>query len=353
MTTDFHRAKRGLEIVTNPASYVQLLTGTSAPDTQPDAIVARVGALWIVNGGNVVTTQVYQKYRIVANDSTDWRNINAFVDSSWREPATVVDSSVWANIASVEAELNDIGTPGNIGGLSSNLFINGDRILLTNLTVGDNNVYIVNGTPGSGATLVEDTNLATAGDVVYIIEGTGAGSLWSYNGVTWVTSGSGSATEEADIRAFIGKDAIGAETPNYNTPTGGGPYTVGNIIGTNDNLELATAKLNAFTYQNNAEIKGTNVTSTTDTLPAGVNLARWLIRVNSNATPTRVRAREVFAIRDNANNVDFSTSNLLNLGAAITGLSFNVTSAGTALTLTITASVAFDYEIKRLAAVGP
>jgi len=353
MTTDFHRAKRGLEIVVDPSSFVQLLTGTSAPNIQTDAQNARIGSLWVVNNGNSITTKLYQKYRDVANDSTDWRNVNTFVDSSWREPARVVDTSVWANITAVETELNDIGTPGNIGGLNSNLFINGNRILLTNLTVGDENVYVVNGNPGSGATLIEDSNTATAGDFVYILEGTGTGQLWSYNGTVWAMAGFGSAAEEAAIRAFIGKDAPGAETPDYANPTGGGPYTVGTIIGTNDNLELATAKLNAFIYQNNAEFKGTNVLSASDTLPVGINLARWLVRVNSNSDTTRVRARDIFAIRDDANNVNFSASNLLNVGGVITGLDFDVTSAGSALTLTVSASVAFDYEIKRIVAVGP
>lgn len=353
MTTDFHRAKRGLEIDVDSSSFVQLLTGTSTPNTQPDAQNARIGSLWIVNGGNAVTTQVYQKFRDVANDNTDWRDVTTAGDDSWRQPARVVDTSLWANIAAVETELNDIGTPGSIGGISSNLFIDGNRILLTNLVVGDENVYVVVGTPGFGATLVEDPNLATPGDVVYIIQGTGAGEILVYTGGAWVVSGSGSGAEEAFIRAFIGKDGTGAETPDYANPTGGGSYTVGNIIGTTDNLELATAKLNAFVYQNGAETKGTNVMSASDTLPVGVNLARWLVRVNSNADPTRARAREIFAIRDNANNVNFSTSNLLNIGGAITGLTFNVSSAGTALTLTITATVGFDFEIKRLAAVGP
>lgn len=353
MATDFHRAKRGLEIDVSPTSFAQLLTDTTAPDTQPDAQNARIGSLWIVNGGNSITTQIYQKFRDVTNDSGDWRNVNSAVDSSWREPARVVDTSVWANIAAVEVELNDVGTPGNIGGVNSNLFISGDRILLTNLTVGNDNVYIVSGTPGAGAVLLEDSNAATAGDFLYILQGTGAGELWAYNGTVWAPSGSGSAAEEAFIRAFIGKDAPGAVTPDYANPTGGGPYTVGNIIGVNNNLELATAKLNAFIYQNNAETKGTNTLSASDTLPVGVNLARWIVRVNSNVDPTRARAREIFAIRDNADNINFSTSNLLNIGGAITGLTFTVTSVGSALTLTVTAGVAFDYEIKRLAAVGP
>jgi len=239
MTIDFHRAKRGLEIVVSPTSFVQLLTDTAAPNVQPDAQNAPVGSLWIVNAGTPITTAIYQKFQDVFNTSADWVN---------------------------------------------------------------------------------------------------------------VTSGS---TEEAAIRAFIGKDAAGMETPDYANPTGGGPYDVGNIIGTNDNLELATAKLNAFVYQNNAETKGTNVLTISDTLPVGVNIAKWLVRVNGNADPTRVRAREVFAIRNNANTVDFSTSNLLSLGSTVTGLTYTVTSVGSQLILTVSAAIAFDYEIKRLAAVGP
>jgi hypothetical protein len=242
MTIDFHRAKRGFEIDIDPSSFVQILTGTSAPNLQADAQNAPVGSIWLVNAGTSITTAVYQKFQDFTNTSADWRNI------------------------------------------------------------------------------------------------TGTG---------------GSATEEGDIRTFIGKDAVGVETPDYASPTGGGPLTVGNIIGTNDNLELATAKLNAFVYQNNAEIKGTSVVTISDTLPVGINMARWVVRINSNGIPSRVRAREIFAIRDDANGVDFTSSNLLTRGGAITGLSFSVTSVGTQLILTVTAGVAFDYEIKRLAAIGP
>jgi hypothetical protein len=59
---------------------------------------------------------------------------------------------------------------------------------------------------------------------------------------TWVAfdTAGGSATEEGFIRAFIGKNAAGSETPNYNTSG-----VVGTVswVGNTDNLELATAKL--------------------------------------------------------------------------------------------------------------
>jgi hypothetical protein len=59
---------------------------------------------------------------------------------------------------------------------------------------------------------------------------------------TWAafSTGGGSAAEEGFIRAFIGKNGAGAETPDYNAS---GVVGTVNTIGNNDNLELAVAKL--------------------------------------------------------------------------------------------------------------
>lgn len=298
------------------------------------------------------------EYSIATAGSTDFDTIASSIQTAWGLGTVVWDgvnnwflftTTLTGSSASVEIVRPTASTP--------DLFVQietDETLVFTTdtpmLGVGPD-VYIYD--EPTGTFYLDPAQSATDGDAVLVNRGTDADKGFFYNGTTWVEFGTGSASEEGFIRAFIGKDAAGPETPDYTNPTGGGPYTVGNIIGATDNLELAVAKTNAYQYQNTAELRGTNVVTISDTLPVGVNMAHWLVRLNGNADPTRVRAREIFAVRDNANNVDFTSFQLLSVGGNITNQAFAVTSAGGALTLTVTATLAFDYEIKRLAAMGP
>lgn len=367
MASDFFRVERGFEIFDASdvqSSLVQILTGTARPDTQADAIAAPVGSLWIVNAGNSSTTRVYQKFRQSTSDLYDWRDITSSI--SWLEPVKVTDTSTWANIAALETELNDLGTPGNVGGVASTAFVNGDRILVTDLTTGTEGVYIVNGTPGSGATLVLDpSNDPTDGDAVFTQEGTYADLAWLYNGTAWVQYGSGSAAEEGYIRAFIGKNGTGAEKPDYQTPSENfdspnadedanrDPFTDavsanGYVVARYDNLELAIAKLNQEFFQNNRHLYATGVTTLSDTLPTWVDGAKWIVRVEQGA---KVRQYEVHATTDGTN-VDYTNYSLVRIGLNITGLNIAVTIAGGALVLTASSTGASTFEIRRMGTVG-
>lgn len=334
MASDFFRVERGYEITdTITGALTQILQGTAAPGAGVDEQDAPVGSIYIQHNGS--SSAVWQKYRDVSDNNFDWRTISSSI--SWREPARVRDNTLYANSAAFPIT----------GTIDSVVLADGDRVLFSNVTApNESNVWIWQlGT----TSWLQDSNAATDGDALFIQQGTSADQAFFYNGTAWVQFGSGSAAEETFIRAFIGKDAAGAETPDYTNPTGGGPFTVGNIIGNTDNLELALAKLNAFVYENNRKVTATATTSASDTLPVGLNMALWMVRVNSNATPANVRARLIFAIRNNANGVDFSSFALLTSGGAIAGLNYDVTSAGNALTLTVTTSGNADYEIHRIA----
>ena len=114
----------------------------------------------------------------------------AYVDGatggSWREPVVVKEDINYLNLAAAEAAMNG----GTVDGIS---MTTGDRILYTDIGGENKNVFIINGTVGAGATLVEDTNTITVGDTVYVNEGTHAGKVFSYDvALTWTEiSGAG------------------------------------------------------------------------------------------------------------------------------------------------------------------
>jgi len=165
---------------------------------------------------------------------------------SWREPALIKDDTVYANIAAAEVAVNT----GTIDGVSLSAT---DRILFTAITGEGKNVFIVTGTPGAGATLVEDANEETNNDAIIIDDGTFAGNQFNYNStsVSWIRSNQTSLDELAFIRTFIGKDAAGSELPGY---------TSTNHVANNDTLEVAIGKLDTAVGSNDTDI-GNNATS--------------------------------------------------------------------------------------------
>lgn len=366
MASSFFRAERGYEIdAADGTAYVQFLTSTVRPDTQTDAQDAPIGSLWVINGGTASTTRVYQKFRDSTNDKYDWRDITSSI--SWLEPVLSTSTTTYANVAAAETALNagpDVGGVTSPGG-----FVNGDRILLTDLTAGTEGIYLVNGTPGSGATLVLDpSNDPTDGDAVFTQQGTYADTAWMYNGTAWVQFGSGSAVEEGYIRAFIGKDATGPETPNYESPSetfsGDEPATrdpftdatgegtaassMGYIITKTDNLELAIAKINQELFQNNRHLYATGVTTLADTVPTWVDGCLWMVRIIQGA---KVIQWLVHATTDGTN-VDYSNFAQEKIGAAITGATVVVTVAGGSLVCTVSSTAASTFMIRRMGTVG-
>ena len=167
---------------------------------------------------------------------------------SWRDPAIVKEDTLYANLAAAEVALNT----GSLDGVVVNA---GDRILLTNTTGSNKNVYIVTGTPGAGATLVEDSNLATHNDALIIDDGTFSGIEYHYNSVsdTWVNSGQNGLDEDGFQNSFMGKSGTGSELPTY---------TSTNIVANNDNLEVAIGKLDTAVDTNATDISTLQTSAT-------------------------------------------------------------------------------------------
>lgn len=243
MSLELFRATLGIDIQSDDfSSNTNILQGSGAPGSNALENSAPVGSIYMRNDAVTEKLQVYWKH--TAGSGTDKWAIAAskeFVEAtvsgiSWREPVRVLDDTAYADITAAETELNTTGSPvGTMGGVDTDQLADGDRILLTELVSGNKNVYIVSGTPGSGATLVEDTNTATDGDAVLVNEGTHADEQWIYDGLSWIKFGSaGSAQEIGYIRDYIGKGSPGVKLPDYLSE---------DIITDSDPLDVGISKL--------------------------------------------------------------------------------------------------------------
>lgn len=358
MAADFFRVERGYEIDTaNGTTLVQVITDTAAPDVQADAMAAPVGTLWIVNGGTAATTRVYQKWQDVNDTYIDWREINT--TASWREPARVRDNTLYANSAAFPVT----------GTIDAVALADGDRVLFSNVTASaDENVWIWY---AATTTWYEESNSESYGDAIFIQEGTSANMAFYYSSATnnWTEFGSGTAQEEGYIRAFIGKDAAGPETPNYESPseafsgdepadrdpftdaTGQGTAAASNgyIAWKTDNLELAIAKINQELFQNNRHLYVASATSLVDTLPTWVTGCSWIVRIRSGANAIEWI---VHGFTRDGTDVDYNKSSQLKIGASISGADAVVTVSGGGLVLTVSTTAVSEKEIRRLGTVG-
>ena len=248
----------GFKIELEDGTVVSVIPTNGAPGgtTETDAAGKGSIAMDYSTGAHYV--------KATAGSGTDKWNIMAtqdYVDAvagglSWREPVRVLDSATYANIAAAQVAMN----AGNIDGVA---LADQDRVLLTDLTTGADNIYIVTGTPGAAATYTEDSNAETSGDATYVQEGsTYAGQTWTYNGTVWLQAGGASETELGFLRAFVGKSAAGSELPDYSSE---------NYVTDNDSLEVAIGKLDG---QAGAQATvSTNMQTELDDTQTGAGLA--------------------------------------------------------------------------------
>nr|CRH06576.1 protein of unknown function [Candidatus Magnetococcus massalia] len=190
---------------------VDFITGSGAPGGaggNPDSAVKGSlymdqtnGQIWVKQTDGAGTDKWG---RLQAQDDLD----AALLGQSWREPAQVHDATGYADMAEAETAINTT----SIDGITVS---DGDRVLFTGITGANQNIYLVTGTPGAGATLSEDGNDATEGDALYVQGGTDAGKQYVYNGSAWILQGAASSTEIAFLQSFIGKSGDGNETPDY------------------------------------------------------------------------------------------------------------------------------------------
>jgi len=221
--------------------------------------------------------------------------------NSWREPVKVKDSSVYANLAAAEVAVNT----GTVDGVAT--IAEDDRILFDLITGENKNVYIVTGTVGAGATLVEDGNAATNNDALFVNEGTSAGQQYNYNATLdqWNLANQTDLDELGYIRDYIGKSAAGAETPSYTNEV---------YVTDGDSLEVAIGLLDAQ-LSTNATAIGSNTTA--------IGNAQTEIDAIEAALGASVDANGDYVAHTGTNYLDTNsdvTEDILDLDAAIAGI---------------------------------
>lgn len=406
MAQDLFRIGLGLDIeASDGLSNAYILQGSGNPGgdaAEQDA--APIGSIYMRNDVEVNELQFYYKFSTTNNSAADWKQATSkeYVDAiasglSWREPILVHDANVYADITAAETAANVADTVDGV------VISSGSRILFSNLTTGNENVYIVSGSSGAWV-FTEDTNLATDGDALLVQQGTYAEEQWTFDGTSWVQFGSAAGSLELGfLRSFIGKTGPGAETPTYTstdvvtqgdnleTAIGRLDASIGTRIYTNDNvvvdgqdvtlsIDALDTALGSRTYtndnvvvdgetitdsidgldtavgvlQNNSlEVTGTNVVAvagiTLDTLPlADATQAQWMVQVRETGTPANRRGVIIHAFNDGLALIDYSRSNILKLGLPIIGFSLTADINGTDMRLRLVATNNVDFVVKRI-----
>jgi len=270
----------------------------------------------------------------------------------WRDPTIV---------RSISTTLL-VGAPGNTILVDGQPIDNNDRVLFSDLSIGNQNVYIYDRPAG---VFVEDLNTASDGDVLYVMQGTFAGQTYTHNGSGWVLIDQADVTESGYVNVFIGKSSSGNVVPNYSSnhfvvdgtslqsaigvlDSEIGPQVTSNTIILNSNtINANTQAIANYVEQNNKEITVLNTTSATvDSVIA--SFSKWMVFVEVNGTPTTVNAVEIFATH-NGVSVDITVYAKLKIGPNITGLTFDVTlTGGNTLNLMVTSTPAINIKAKRI-----
>lgn len=338
---------------------VHILEGAGVPGLTADTNAAPVGSMYLDHdSGDMFTKHTAgsgsDKWQKMASE--DFVNAALGTTISWREPVEVVDD------ASTTLPTGTAGNPITIDGIS---IIDGERVLFSAIVGGDGpNVYIYDQTTG---TFSEDTNLETSGDTVYVSQGSDAGKRFTYNGTAWVQTDGTTVDELQYIRDFIGKNAAGAENPNYSsinvvTQGGsleqaigeldaeiGGAVTSNSIITNTNSVNQNIQEIANFVEDNSKETTALNVTTITTVDATLADMSKWIVRVEEVATPGNVKALEVFATHDGTN-VDSTQYGVLKLGSPINGLTVDVTlTGGNTLNLTVASTAAVNVKAKRVA----
>lgn len=212
MTQKLFDVERGLSI----EGLVAFIPGSGAPDgVSGDQGTCGIGSLYL----DYTTGALYSKKQAGtgANKWSKKADVSDVSAISWREPVRVAD------LVSVALPADE-----NVDGVA---LVAGDRALFANVA-GNKNVFV-----WDGAAYIEDVNAETAGDQVYVQEGTAAGKTYSYSkDGDWVQAGGTDSTEIGYLRAFVGKAAAGNTTPDYSSTV---------YVTDGDSLLTAVGKLDA------------------------------------------------------------------------------------------------------------
>lgn len=368
--------EKGLEITPEGVSGtdVRVFVVTSAPGASGDTSTATQGSLALdYSNGDLY-------YKNASGSGTDkWKkvaNTEAIAaDISWREPAKVHDD------ATVTIPTG-ITWPETIDGVAT---VNiGDRVLFSAISGGGGpNVYIATGTSPAG-TYVEDVNEETAGDRLYIAEGsTEAGNVYTYNGTAWVLSEK--ATDEKElsyIRQFIGKTVLGdtsATEPVYDaTPANlnhiantdplteairkldsqlGDELVAGNIVtagqDTNDAIQALDTEIAFIGKQISVAVPAAQANYVVDTVGTDEGpVVEWLVYASDG---TGYRSWFVTALHDGddtpteASNTDRAVRTRLVIGTLAVTVSVTISGGGGGedINLVVTNTPAVDVKILR------
>jgi len=414
MALDLFNISEGLGIELDAGQAANVLIGDGAPGAGADHIAAPIGSVYLRTNAETDGLQIYWKFSLAGSSSADWKQATdkAYVDAiaaglSWREPVLVRDNTTYANIAAAEAAANVGDTVDGVG------IAVDDRILLTDLTTGNENVYIVSGSTGAWTFTEDPANLATDGDAVLVQQGTYAEQQWVYDGAVWVQFGSGAgAAELGYLRSFVGKSGPGSEMPTYsstdvvsqasnletaigaldnamgdgeitndggnnalsddmswgaagtlevtdalndiNDAIGDRSYTGDNVVTDGQSIAASIDALDAALGESLVQ-NYTNVTTITDIdiLPvATTDVAKWIVTVELVSDPTRRYSTEIHAMNNGATPtgvVDWNKFSTLKIG---TNFNHDITVVATSsnMRLQLTASAAVNVSVKRLAA---
>lgn len=371
MAIDLFRVQNGFGVFGRSS----ILSGSGAPggDTSFQDAAAQ-GSIFL----RTDISGIYLKVG-TANSTADWTKLLSSAGQYIIAPADAADSTLYANLAAAVSAYNGTNT---VDGVT---ITSGFRILLTNLTSGTETVYDVTGSSGAW-TLTADTSFTpTAGDEIYIIDGTTyGGDIFTYDGANWqVQSGSTIFNELGYIRTFIGKNAAGNETPDYSsnnyvtdgtsletaigaidnavfTAIGNRTYTNPNFITSSQSI---TASLQAL--DSGLEAFGQSAVSSTVTTATTVDTVNcrkydcvlWVVKCVDHSSPANKETVQIFATHDatpsvDATVTDFNVASILTVGTPPTGLGFDVTLSGTGasqvMNLRVTSTTSVDVKVARV-----
>ena len=181
---------------------------------------------------------------------------------AWKEPVLVKDDNLYPNLTAAELAMNG-GTVDGVAVAAS------DRILYTNITGSPKDIYVINGNPGAGATLVQIVPNAAIGATAYVIDGSSDGLIYTLdkNGV-WSLSKSGQLRYEFQ-----------------NTNTGTPVITLTNVTYTpgSNNLVVFVNGQKAVIGVNYTELTPTTLQWLTPPLVAGTDILEFYTEITTTA----------------------------------------------------------------------
>jgi len=210
------------------------------------------------------------------------------------------------------------------------------------------------------------------GESTYLFYDTVTGELRIWDGTPGgipIFGSGGGGGDEINIRAFIGKNTDGPETPLYassnqitqnatlETTIGELDLALGldlagnTIITAGDSSNHAIQVLADFVEEHGQVTTETNVTTITLVDSVIADMAKWVIRVEDVATPSNVYATEMIATHDGTS-LDSAKYAILKLGSNINGLDITVTlTGGNTLNVNVESTDAVNVVIKRIMVV--